>query len=118
MQSLDQAVGELTIPELDVNKGYGRRAMGDQAFGFGYTRGRPRDFYTEILQNMPQGLSNVPSVLNDKRADTSETARGWLCSCGHSRLYRSHATSCSAGSLIVHLTPSALKSRSTAPPIS
>ena len=75
MQSIDEVVGQLAISEFDIDEGYGREAVGDQAFRFGHRRSRPSDFYSEVLKQLLQGLPHVPSVLNDKCANTFEIAQ-------------------------------------------
>jgi hypothetical protein len=49
MQTIDEVVGQLAISEFDIDEGYSRGALGDQAFRFGHGRCRPSDFYSEVL---------------------------------------------------------------------
>ena len=113
MQSIDEVIGQLAISEFDIDESYGRGAVGDQAFRVGHGRNRPSDFYSEVLKQLLQGFPNMPSVLNDKCANTFAIAQ-W--SCAHTRPYR--LVSCSGGSLIWQLAPSVANARSTVPPIS
>src|SRR5690349_14894499 len=72
MQLIDQAVGLLTVPQVDVYQGHVGGALANQAHGFGRgcgwaaNNGSPR--FKQHLQSRP----DVPRILDDEDAETVE----------------------------------------------
>ena len=68
MQLIDQAIGLLTVSQIDIHQGHVWPALANQAHGVGRGRGRAGNNGSPRLKQHLQSRPDVPGILDDEDA--------------------------------------------------
>ena len=70
LKSIEQGIGLLAIPQVDVYDRHVGLALGDQALGVSYGGSRARHIRSQRTQQTLDGVSDVPGIFNQQNART------------------------------------------------
>ncbi len=83
VQSINQAVGPLAVSQIDVDDGYVRSALGNEALGIRYGGGRTGYICSQCTKQTLHGIADVPGILNQEDTRAFQFRRSgctWLLS--------------------------------------